>query len=87
MHFFESGLTRDGGGDVLVEGPEMTREFELLMEVDLLVAEDCTGSSLNHPLVYFVASCVHNLPTTPRSAPSTELERAYHVIRQPHRVH
>ena len=31
MHFFESGLTRDGSRGMLVEGPEMARELELLV--------------------------------------------------------
>ena len=58
MHFFESGLTRDGSRGMLVEGPEMARELELLVDVDFLVTEDCADSSVNHSFTYFTASCM-----------------------------
>ena len=69
MHFFESGLTRDGSGGMLVEWPEMARELELLVDVDFLVAEDCADSSVNRPFTYFTASCMtyRQLPVQQRA--------------------
>lgn len=40
MDFFEPGLPRNRRGSMLVEGPEVARELKLLVDTDLLVAED-----------------------------------------------
>lgn len=41
MHFLKAGLPGDGGGSVLVQGPKVAGELELLLDADFLVAEDC----------------------------------------------
>ena len=68
VHFLKPGLSRDTSGGVLVQRTKVTSKLELLMDVDLLVAEDWIElvKSAKH-------ICDHS-QTTPRSATSRALQ-------------
>jgi hypothetical protein len=56
VYLLQAGLTRNRGRRMLVEGAEVPSQLELLVDVDLLVTEDCTrsqhGTSQMHRSTY-----------------------------------
>jgi hypothetical protein len=73
MNFLKARLTRNRSGGMLVKWTEVSSELELLMNVDLLVTEDCPSNLSERPSRN--ANHYHS-QTAPRSATRRALQHA-----------
>lgn len=55
MNFLETGLLRDGRRCMFMKRSVMTREFQLFLDIDLLIAENYSNESIDFFLVLILS--------------------------------